>query len=231
MTTAISSRDCSVLRFTFLRLCVSEADTTTSTSVNPASSARRAPRRFGASAEYRTEGTRATPAHTASASAICGIASARTNETASIRLTPVCPSRSISAIFAGVGTGSSFCSPSRGPTSRSEIRSGTSLMSSHSLHCLPRGRSALGASLASGGCPRHRDTTTAPGGPYAAFGPVPAARSLARPLRLAFLDERRDSLPPVRGGRGRAPGRVLHVKRRWQADVLALPHGPFCGPD
>ena len=51
MTTAISSSDCSVLRFTFLRLCVSEADTTTSTSVNPASSARRAPRRFGASAE------------------------------------------------------------------------------------------------------------------------------------------------------------------------------------
>jgi len=51
MTTAISSSDCSVLRLTFLRLCVSEADTTTSTSVNPASSARRAPRRFGASAE------------------------------------------------------------------------------------------------------------------------------------------------------------------------------------
>jgi len=51
MTTAISSSDRSVLRFTFLRLCVSEADTTTSTSVNPASSARRAPRRFGASAE------------------------------------------------------------------------------------------------------------------------------------------------------------------------------------
>ena len=73
-------------------------------------------------------GTRATPAHTSSASAICGIASARTNETASIRLTPVWPSRSISAIFAGVGTGSSFCSPSLGPTSRSEIRDGISLM-------------------------------------------------------------------------------------------------------
>src|SRR5439155_882235 len=41
MTTAISSSDCSVLRFTFLRLCVSEADTTTSTSVNPAATPRR----------------------------------------------------------------------------------------------------------------------------------------------------------------------------------------------
>ena len=49
--TAISSSDCAVLRFTFLRLCVSEADTTASTSVNPASRARRAPRRLGASAE------------------------------------------------------------------------------------------------------------------------------------------------------------------------------------
>ena len=49
--TAMSSRDSSVPRFTFRRLCVSEADTTTSTSVNPESSARRAPRRFGASAE------------------------------------------------------------------------------------------------------------------------------------------------------------------------------------
>src|SRR5579859_2869494 len=129
MTTAISSSDRSVLRLTFLRLCVSEAETTTSTSVNPASRARRAPRRFGASAEYRTVGTRATPAHTSSASAICGIASARTNETASIRVTPVWPSRSISAILAGVGTGSSFCSPSLGPTSRSEMRAGMSLIS------------------------------------------------------------------------------------------------------
>src|SRR5580693_9605446 len=50
-----------------------------------------------------------------------------TNDTASIRCTPVADSRSISAIFALVGTGSSFCRPSRGPTSRSDIRSGRSL--------------------------------------------------------------------------------------------------------
>ena len=81
-------------------------------------------------AEYLTDGARSIPCHTASASAICGIASGRTNDTASIRCTPVADSRSISWIFASVGTGSSFCSPSRGPTSRTEIRSGRSLTAS-----------------------------------------------------------------------------------------------------
>ena len=51
MITAMSSSDSAVPRFTFRRLCVSEADTTASISVNPASRARRAPRRLGASAE------------------------------------------------------------------------------------------------------------------------------------------------------------------------------------
>ena len=45
-------------------------------------------------------GSLVTAAHTSSASAICGIASARTKETASILLTPVVASWSISAIFA-----------------------------------------------------------------------------------------------------------------------------------
>ena len=67
------------------------------------------------------------PPHTSSASAICGIASGRTNETASIRDTPVRESASISSIFAAVGTGSSFCRPSRGPTSRNETRPGRSV--------------------------------------------------------------------------------------------------------
>src|ERR1700758_408768 len=66
------------------------------------------------------------PPHTSSASAICGIASGRTNDTASIRWTPVPDSRSISSIFACVGTGSSFCRPSLGPTSRTEIAAGRS---------------------------------------------------------------------------------------------------------
>ena len=44
MMTAMSSSDSSVPRLTFLRLCVSEADTTASSSVNPAPSARPAPR-------------------------------------------------------------------------------------------------------------------------------------------------------------------------------------------
>ena len=43
--------DSAVLRFRFFLLCVSEAETTTSISLNPASSARSAPFRFGTSAE------------------------------------------------------------------------------------------------------------------------------------------------------------------------------------
>ena len=48
---AMSVSDSSVDRLTFLRLWVSDADTTTSISSNPAASARSAPRRFGTSAE------------------------------------------------------------------------------------------------------------------------------------------------------------------------------------
>src|SRR5215210_8554585 len=65
---------------------------------------------------------------TSAASAICGIALGCTNDTASIRETPVPESASISATLASVGTGSSFCRPSRGPTSRRDSRSGRSLM-------------------------------------------------------------------------------------------------------
>src|SRR3954452_18667436 len=63
-------------------------------------------------------GSLATRAHTSSASAICGMAFGCTNETASIRWTPVRPSASISRTLESVGMGSSFCSPSRGATSR-----------------------------------------------------------------------------------------------------------------
>src|SRR5215470_14953171 len=41
-----------------------------------------------------------------------------TNDTASMRDTPVRESPLINATLASVGTGSSFCKPSRGPTSR-----------------------------------------------------------------------------------------------------------------
>src|SRR5262249_49959576 len=47
-----------------------------------------------------------------------------TNDTASIRLTPVCDKASSSSTLASSETGASFCKPSRGPTSRIE----TSLM-------------------------------------------------------------------------------------------------------
>ena len=67
-------------------------------------------------------------AQTWSASAICGTARGWTNETASIRATPVRDSRSMSATFTAVGTGSSFCRPSRGPTSRTDADAGRSLI-------------------------------------------------------------------------------------------------------
>ena len=47
----MSSRDSSVERLTLWRLWVSDAETTTSISRKPASSARCAPREFGTSAE------------------------------------------------------------------------------------------------------------------------------------------------------------------------------------
>src|SRR5215831_16707837 len=93
-------------------------------------------------------------AHTSSASAICGIASAR--------LTPVVASWSISAIFAVAGTGSSFCSPSRGPTSRTDIRDGRSVMAASSPARPDRGpllverRDPLPAVLRHGGLPPGR---------------------------------------------------------------------------
>jgi hypothetical protein len=118
MRPVMSSSDSSVPRLRLRRLCVSEADTTTSSSRKPASSARRAPLELGTSAEYRTSGALAMAAHTSSASAICGIAFGCTKLTASIRRTPVPDNASSSRTFASVGTGSSFCSPSRGATSR-----------------------------------------------------------------------------------------------------------------
>ncbi len=88
-------------RLTFLRLCVSDAETTASSLVKPASRACRAPRRLGTSAEYLTDGAFAARFHTSSASAICGIADGRTNDTASILRTPVVDSASRSATRVG----------------------------------------------------------------------------------------------------------------------------------
>jgi hypothetical protein len=118
MRPVMSSSDSSTLRLTLRRLCVCDAETTTSISSNPAARARWAPRELGTSAEYRTPGTRVAAAQTASASAICGMAEGCTKLTASMRPTPVAESASSRRTFASVGTGASFCRPSRGPTSR-----------------------------------------------------------------------------------------------------------------
>src|SRR5262245_61595107 len=50
-----------------------------------------------------------------------------------MRFTPVRESASSRRTFASVGTGSSFCSPSRGPTSRSDTRSGWLVMTASSF--------------------------------------------------------------------------------------------------
>src|SRR4051812_42245961 len=115
---AMSSSDSPVDRLRLRRLCVSLAETTTSISRKPAARARSAPRVFGMSDEYLMSGFFVIAAQTASASAICGIAFGCTNETASIRRTPVSLSASISRTLDSVGIGSSFCRPSRGATSR-----------------------------------------------------------------------------------------------------------------
>ena len=71
-----------------------------------------------------TPGRRSMRAMTSSEPAIGGIASARTNDAASMRRSPVRESASISRTRSATGTGASFCSPSRGPTSRISTRSG-----------------------------------------------------------------------------------------------------------
>jgi hypothetical protein len=84
-------------------------------------------------------------AHTSSASAICGIALGCTKLTASIRRTPVAARAFSSWTLASVGTGSSFCSPSRGPTSRMETRAGygCSIMMSPSQKCRDHDRQIM----------------------------------------------------------------------------------------
>src|SRR5262249_22813309 len=75
-------------------------------------------------------------------------------------------------------------------------------------------------------CPRRRDTATAPGAPYAAFGPAPAAcqsgASASAPLRSGACGD-----PRVPGNRAAGPGEdglVLLAGDRWQV-VFDGEHG------
>ena len=99
------------------RLCVSLALTTTSISSTAAASASSAPFTLGTRARNTTPGRRVIPAITSAAPAMGGIAAGLTNETASIRRSPVALSASMSRIRSSTGTVASFCRPSRGPTS------------------------------------------------------------------------------------------------------------------
>src|SRR5215218_7685805 len=126
-TRSSPASDSSIERLTFLRLWVSEADRKTLISWKRSRrrSAFSRPRSLGISTEIATSSGGSMRSRTSSASASCGITSARTKLVASRRLTPVRASRSTSRTFSSVGTISgSFWKPSRGPTSRMRTRSG-----------------------------------------------------------------------------------------------------------
>src|SRR3954447_11054877 len=126
-TRSSPASDSSIERLTFLRLCVSEAlrKTLISWKRSRRRSAFSSPFSFGISTEIATSSGGSMRSSTSSASASCGITSARTKLVASRRFTPVRASRSISRTFSSVGTTSgSFWKPSRGPTSRMRTRSG-----------------------------------------------------------------------------------------------------------
>src|SRR3954452_6426033 len=119
--------DSSIERLTFLRLWVSDAlrKTLISWKRSRRRSAFSRPFSFGMSTEIATPSRGSMRSSTSSASASCGITSARTKLVASSRVTPVRASRSISRTFSSVGTTSgSFWKPSRGPTSRMRTRWG-----------------------------------------------------------------------------------------------------------
>ncbi len=71
-----------------------------------------------------TPGTRSICAMTSSEPAIGGIAFGETKDAASMRRRPVRLSASMSRTRSATGTGASFCSPSRGPTSQISTVSG-----------------------------------------------------------------------------------------------------------
>ena len=108
-----------------------------------------------------------------------------------MRLTPVPDSASTRATLLAVGTGASFCSPSRGPTSRSDSRSGrsvsTSMGSQSAAHSRPTpGQSGRRFSLkAATPSTRSPENAVARQAPSSTSSPV--ARSTSAPLRNARL--------------------------------------------
>src|SRR3954470_20713910 len=127
--------DSSIERLTFLRLWVSDAlrKTLISWKRSRRRSAFSSPFSFGISTEMATPSGGSMRSSTSSASASCGMTSARTKLVASSRATPVRASRSMSRTFSSVGTTSgSFWKPSRGPTSRMRTRWG---VMARNLYC------------------------------------------------------------------------------------------------
>ena len=122
--------DSSIERLTFLRLWVSEAlrKTLISWKRSRCRSAFSSPFSFGIRTEIATSSGGSMRSRTCSASASCGITSARTKLVTSRRFRPVRASWSMSRTLASVGIVSgSFWKPSRGPTSRMRTRVGSTM--------------------------------------------------------------------------------------------------------
>ena len=120
---SISESERSTGRFRFLRLWVSDAETTRCTASTPAPAARSAPRRFGTSAVTTAPSGRSMPASTASASASCGTARGLTKDVTCMCRMPLAKSALATAILRAVGMkAASLWNPSRGPTSQMVMR-------------------------------------------------------------------------------------------------------------
>ena len=99
------------------------AQTTTLASSQPLATARSQPRSLRTSPMRETPGSRGSAAMISSAPAICGTRLGFTNETTSMRRTPLASRRRTNSTFTSASrTAFSFCRPSRGPTSTISMR-------------------------------------------------------------------------------------------------------------
>ena len=105
-TSSKPASDSATLRFTFLRLWLSEAETKTTISSTPASAARSAPFAFGTRAASTVPRLRSRPPSTSSTSTSCGTARGETKEENSMRGIPAWITALISRILVSVGTNS-----------------------------------------------------------------------------------------------------------------------------
>jgi hypothetical protein len=118
MTSFAPATASAMLLLMFFFEWASLAEMNTAASCSPASRARESPLRFGTSALKTTPSLRPIRRRSSSASASWGIHFGETKEVTSMRFSPAATSASTSRALSRVGSvRSSFCRPSRGPTS------------------------------------------------------------------------------------------------------------------